>query len=344
MFAEWEMNLLLRSLPRTLHMKKLLKNILFRRITDCLLSPVTLFAAVWFKYIRTGNSRQMPWSEKIFRTVGVLPVNDHYYQPLVNPTKHLQQPLDQERNLTGIKWNMPEQLALLDLFHYPDELAAIPFEKKDAGEHEYYYNNNSFAAGDGEYLYSIIRHFKPRRVIEIGCGYSTLVALRAEQENAKENAAKQCMHICIEPYEMPWLEKMPVEVLRQKVELVDRSFFTTLEANDILFIDSSHIIRPQGDVLFEFLEVLPLLKPGVLVHVHDIFSPRDYPAGWIIEEHRLWNEQYLLEAFLTCNDQFRILGALNFLKHHYPDKFHRACPHSAALKEDEPGSFWIIKN
>ena len=153
-----------------------------------------------------------------------------------------------------------------------------------------------------------------------------------------------CKHICIEPYEMLWLERLPVEVFRSKVEDMDISTFKSLEANDILFIDSSHIIRPQGDVLFEFLHVLPVLKPGVIVHVHDVFSPKDYPKTWIIDKHSLWNEQYLLEAFLSCNDKFRILGAVNFLKHQYAEALGQKCPNTAKSPDEEPGSFWMIKN
>ena len=149
-------------------------------------------------------------------------------------------------------------------------------------------------------------------------------------------------HICIEPYEMPWLEQLGIEILRKKIEDIDVSFFNQLLSNDILFIDSSHIIRPQGDVLFEFLEVLPTLNSGVLVHVHDIFSPKDYLNEWIFN-HVLWNEQYLLEAFLTNNSQFKILGALNFLKHNYWSELSEKCPVLANEPNLEPGSFWMQK-
>src|SRR5688572_5965620 len=269
-------------------MKKLLHNIVLRRVLDILLSPVTLFSAVWFKYIRTASIKKMPLSEHIFRTVGVLPVNDHYYQPLVNPVKHLNHSLDADRALPGIDLNTEEQLSLAGKLRYAQELQQIPLEKKDAREHEFYYNNHSFVPADSEYLYSMIRHFKPSKIVEIGCGYSTMMAMQAERKNAAEN--NPCRHICIEPYEMPWLEKLNIEVIRKKVEDVPMDLFGQLQSNDFLFIDSSHIIRPQGDVLYEFLEILPRLNSGVVVHVHDIFTPKDYPREWVVEEHRLWNE------------------------------------------------------
>jgi hypothetical protein len=326
-------------------MKRLLKNsVFFRRSTDILLSPITLFSSVWYKYIRTGTARQMPVSEKIFMSVGVLPIRDQYYQPLINPAKYLKKPLDQKRVLPGIQWNVEEQLALLKQFRYQEELLAIPPSKKEAPDLHFFYDNPSFCPADAEFLYSVVRHFKPRRVIEIGCGYTTMLSLQAEKKNAAENSHHACRHICIEPYEMPWLEKLELQVVRSKVEDLPLSTFEQLEAGDILFIDSSHIIRPQGDVLFEFLEILPVLKPGVLIHVHDVFSPRDYLKDWVIDQHCQWNEQYLLEAFLSFNSHFRIIGAVNLLKKDYSRALEEKCPTTAQRPNDEPGSFWMMRN
>jgi len=166
----------------------------------------------------------------------------------------------------------------------------------------------------------------------------------AVKANQFENKNYTCNHTCIEPYEQPWLEQLDVKLIREKVEHLDYSIFKNLEKNDILFIDSSHIIRPEGDVLFEYLELLPLLKPGVIVHIHDIFTPKNYLDNWVITEHRLWNEQYILEAFLTLNKEFKIIGALNFLHHNYSDEFDKKHPLSAQNKGHEPGGFWIQRN
>jgi hypothetical protein len=135
-----------------------------------------------------------------------------------------------------------------------------------------------------------------------------------------------------------------INLLEKKAEDIDPVLFMNLEANDILFIDTSHIIRPQGDVVFLYLEILPQLKKGVFVHIHDIFTPRDYPDRWIIEENRLWNEQYLLEAFITMNKDFRIIGALNYLMHNFNEQLSGKLPVLANEKEREPGSFWMMKN
>ena len=156
-----------------------------------------------------------------------------------------------------------------------------------------------------------------------------------------ENKDSQCEHTCIEPFENLWLEKLSVKVIRKLVEDVDVNFFNQLDENDILFIDSSHIIRPQGDVLFEYLQILPILKCGVIVHIHDIFTPKDYLDEWKIKGTLFWNEQYLLESFLCLNSSYKIIGALNYLKSNYYDELAEKCP--MLTKDREPGSFWIKK-
>jgi hypothetical protein len=301
-------------------------------------APLTFLSALWLKVVRKIGIGRI--SDKIFMQLGILPVPDHYYEPMINPKKHLTKPLSDDRPLHGINLNVTEQLDLLAKFNYNEELPAFPLQKTK--NIEYHYDNVSYGSGDSEYLYGIIRHFKPGRIIEIGSGHSTLMARNAIAKNKQEVPGYACQHICIEPYEQPFLEKIGVEVLREKVEEVDKSVFQQLEANDILFIDSSHIIRPQGDVLFEYLELLPILKPGVLVHVHDIFTPKDYPDGWIFE-HILWNEQYLLEAFLSFNSEFKIIGALNYLVHHHRKEFAEKCPVFAKQQGKNPGAFWMVR-
>jgi predicted O-methyltransferase YrrM len=259
---------------------------------------------------------------------------------MINPKKHLTKSLRDDREINGIDFNAEEQLNLLVKFNYNEELFTFPLNKRK--DIEFYYDNGAYCSGDAEYLYNIIRHFKPNRIIEIGSGSSTLMVRNAITNNKLDNSNYTCHHICIEPYEQPWLEKIEVELIREKVENIDKSFFQKLESNDILFIDSSHIIRPQGDVLFEYLELLPTLKSGVLIHVHDIFTPKDYLDEWVYT-HTLWNEQYLLEAFLTFNSEFRIIGALNYLAHNYRKEFAEKCPIFAKQVGREPGAFWMVK-
>lgn len=310
------------------------------QLLDIILLPVTIPYSFFFKAARKRRFANLPATKGILLKVGVYPIIDHYYEPLFN-LKHLKRSLRLDRNLPGIDFNVVSQLDILGQFNYMDELVKFPMEKVD-NKIEYCYNHGPFGPGDSEYLYNMIRLFKPGKIIEIGCGSSTLMALNALKKNKEIDSAYKCEHICIEPYEHSWLKECDVKVVRNLVEDVDKELFRSLGKNDILFIDSSHIIRPQGDVLFEYLELLPILNPGVLVHIHDIFSPKDYPDAWV-KDATLWNEQYLLEAFLTGNKEFEIIGATNFLSHHYYEQFAAKCPVFKVKANIEPGSFWIRK-
>jgi predicted O-methyltransferase YrrM len=270
--------------------------------------------------------------------VGVFPVIDHYYEPMFNP-KYLRYSLKEDRPLPGIQLNVAEQLDILSKFHFNNELMSFPLEKTKNGI-GFYYHNGKFGSGDAEYYYNMIRLYKPKRIVEIGAGYSTLMAINAITANKRRNRDYTCELTCIEPYERPWLEQLQVRLMRERVEKVDKVLFSQLSRNDILYIDSSHIIRPQGDVLFECLEVLPILKSGVIIHIHDVFTPGDYPDWDFVH---FFNEQYLVEAFLSCNTDFKIIGALNFLQRHYFSELASKCPILKSEPHKVAGSFWIIK-
>jgi predicted O-methyltransferase YrrM len=310
-------------------------------VLDVVLCPFTLLASILLFGIRKMRVANMPVSKWIFKRVGVFPITNHYYEPLFDD-RQLKQPLEKDRFLPGIRWNDQGQLNLLNEFHFQKELAAIPYEKLSS-DFSFYYGNPSIRPGDAEYLYCILRHFQPSRIIEIGSGYSTLMTQKAISDIRLLKPDYQIEQICIEPYEMPWLEKTGVRVIRQLVEDVPSDLFKSLGENDILFIDSSHMVRPQGDVLFEFLEILPVLQKGVIIHVHDIYSPRDYPKKHLVEDVMFWNEQYILEAFLSCNQEFEIIGALNYLKSHYPQEMYAKLPVLGKMRDQVPGSFWMRK-
>jgi predicted O-methyltransferase YrrM len=271
-----------------------------------------------------------------FVKVGVYPILDHYYEPQFCHSAPLRD-FCEDRDLPAIDWNVIGQLEMLERFEFSAELANIPQQKpKDLG---FYLNNGSFESGDAEVWYQFVRTLKPKRIIEIGSGNSTLMAIDAIEKNRQDDRDYRCEHVCIEPYEMPWLEESGVAVVRERVETLETSFFCQLEENDILFIDSSHMIRPQGDVVFEILELLPSLKKGVIVHLHDIFSPKNYLKQWLQDQVRFWNEQYLLEAFLSHNDSWEILAALNYLHHNHYERLKSVAPQLTPARE--PGSFYI---
>jgi methyltransferase family protein len=309
---------------------------------ELLLLPFVYLSAMFLYAVRSVGVYRLTRCRSLFRKIGIFPIIDRYDEPLFQPDK-LNHALNEDRLLPGVDLNDAEQLELLSKFHFNEELTRLPIEKsKDL---HFFYHNSEFKSGDAEYFYNMIRYFKPSRLIEVGAGNSTLLALQAINRNKDEDPAYCCEQIAIEPYRMPWLETTGIRVIRDPVEKVESTIFQQLKKNDVLFIDSSHMVRPQGDITHLYLNVLPSLAPGVLVHVHDIFTPKDYPFEWIIDNVRLWNEQYVLEAFLTFNGSFRVLAALNYLKHHYPDQLASKCPIlQQEFADREPGSFWLMKS
>ncbi len=310
----------------------------FLPVADMMLMPFIYPSAWLLKNIRRVGVHRLPFCKSALMNVGVFPIRNHYYEPQFD-NRTPKPGFSQDRNLSGVNWNTSGQLELLEKFNFSQELLDIPKEKP--ASLKFYFNNGAFESGDAEYWYQLIRAIKPKRIFEIGSGNSTLMAISAIAQNQADDTNYNCEHICIEPYEMPWLEESGVSVVRSKVEDFELSFFSKLQENDILFIDSSHIIRPQGDVLFEYLELLPSLRKGVIVHIHDIFSPKNYLKQWLQDEVRFWNEQYLLEAFLTHNSTWKIVGALNYLHHNHYEKLKAVAPY--LTPEREPGSFYIQK-
>jgi predicted O-methyltransferase YrrM len=306
--------------------------------TDFCFSMVAAFAAGVAKLQWRAGPEWLPRSFRAWNAAGVVPVPLHFYHPAFDPDALPESVWTRESQLLGIDLQTKKQLQLLSQFRYADELQRFPLNgnPKDG----FYYSNRMFGPADAEILYSMIRHVKPRRVIEIGSGYSTLLAKAALDRNGAEGFDSE--HICIEPFPPSWLEKVQITRLVQKpVEVIDAAFFEQLRANDILFIDSSHVLRIGGDVWFEYLEVLPRLLPGVLVQVHDIFLPFEYPVSWVREKRWFWTEQHLLQAFLAFNSAFEVVLALSYLNAHHREELAAAAP---VYKEDSscrPGSFWM---
>ena len=217
----------------------------------------------------------------------------HYYEPLPDFRSITADQIKRKRAFPAIDFRWDAQLALLDeLANYRDELSQLEFD----------FNNDFFSGYDAAVYYSLIRHLKPRRIIEIGGGYSTRIASKALTANHSGTLT------CVEPYPDERLNgvSLKVELITKRVEEIDVDFFSCLEANDILFIDSSHTVKFGSDVCYEFLEILPRLARGVWIHVHDIFFPHDYPAEWLINRRLALNEQYMLEAFLSFNTTFSV--------------------------------------
>jgi hypothetical protein len=262
----------------------------------------------------------------------------HFYQPIPNIQSLPESVFSRQSSMIGINMNVKVQVRFLNRIFpkYRNEYNRIP-TKPTKNIADFYFNNGAFDGLDALVLYCIIRHFKPKTVVEVGSGWSTRIAAKACLKN---RASKL---ISIEPYPYDFLTKgFPglTQQIPKQIQEIDITFFDRLGKNDILFIDSSHTVKVGGDVNYLFLEVLPCLRKGVIVHVHDIFIPYEYPRNWIKKEYRFWNEQYLLQALLTNNNNIEILFANSYMGREYKRELKRVFPKSPS---HSGGSIWLRK-
>lgn len=268
----------------------------------------------------------------------------HYYSTIVslNEIKLRQDdiwkiPLHDK--IRGIDLQVKEQLLLIESLnkYYPD----LPFPGKKIRSLRYNFENNYYSYNDGIILYSIMRHFKPKNIIEIGSGYSSAVMMDTN-ELFFHNRAKLTF---IEPYPSERLNYLlkntdqdKVNIIKQDVQKVSLNVFKELEIGDILFIDSTHVVKTGSDVNYILFEILPLLNTGVLIHFHDIYYPFEYPKQWVMDGFG-WNEAYFLKSFLMYNKDFKIM-----LFSDYMHKFHRESFKNMPLTYKSTGSnLWIEK-
>ena len=234
----------------------------------------------------------------------------HYYEPIPDTRELSDEVWSSPSSMPGVDLNQRLQLDLLHTFSSKFKSEYDDFPAWSADATRFHFGQTLFCSVDAELLYCMIRHFKPRNMIEIGSGMSTLLAAEAIQKN--ETEGNPCRLIAIEPHPKEFLRRgFPgfAELLETKVQSLPLARFSALEANDIVFIDSSHVVKIGGDVVYEYLEILPRLKPGVIIHCHDIFLPAEYPKEWVLNDHRFWTEQYLLQAFLAFNRSYEVFPA-----------------------------------
>ena len=277
-----------------------------------------------------------------FQRIGLHITPVHFYQPVPDTRTLTEETWQRPSKLIGINLNEDHQIDALSRFsaRYKSEYENFP-RSKTSVPHEYYVSNGEFESVDAEMLYCMIRHFKPKKIFEIGSGNSTYLSAQAILKN-RENS-HECQLTAFEPYPNETLKAgFPglAELVTTKIQDVPLSKFDELGENDFLFIDSSHVLKIGSDVQYEYLEILPRLRKGVMVHIHDIFLPAEYPKEWVVGSRMFWNEQYLLQAFLTFNDSFEVLWAGSYLHLKHPDKLRTAFDTYAG---GAPGSFWIRK-
>jgi hypothetical protein len=239
----------------------------------------------------------------LFQRLGVHITGDHFYE-IVPDTKLVARKYSQEpRDFAGIEWRFPEseqRAVSLVKRHAVEFLAAS--SRFGFREKNYY-----FRGIDALMLYCFLRDLKPGKMVEIGQGYSTRIALAALERNALETKTRP-MLVSVDPYPRFSANELPsclaLEVIQEEAQNVQ--WEPLLENCAFLFVDSSHVYKFGSDVAFEFNNLYPRLPSGMVLHVHDIFSPYEYPREWIVQDKLFWNEQYLLECFLMYNSAFEV--------------------------------------
>lgn len=285
---------------------------------------------------------------RLFSRSGFHLLRKSYYLPIPQDDDLAPSFWNAESALVGVDLNEAAALALLDgpLARYAAEFRATFPTEGVSVPGRFHVVNGSFMAVDAHAYYALVRHFKPGRVLEIGAGFSTLVVAAAALRNERETG-RAANVTAIEPYPHDWLRNGVAgltNLVERKVQQVPLEEFAALDAGDVLFIDSSHVLRSGGDVEFEFLEILPRLRPGVLVHVHDISLPGPYPRTYH-EQRLFWNEQQLLQSFLAFNRRFEVIWPGAYIAARHPKRVLELFPEVEVMRRTyplaTPTSFWM---
>jgi predicted O-methyltransferase YrrM len=259
-----------------------------------------------------------------------------FYASLVDPVElsASDAPLAQ----AGVDFNRDRQFDYLvgKFPRFRDEYRALRDDRPLdwATRPRFFLDNDAFQNVDPLVYWALIRLHRPARIVEIGSGFSTLLAAEAVQKNGTGRVTG------IDPFPREFVRRndLDIELICQPVEQLDTAFFRSLKENDMLFVDSSHVVRAGGDVNWIVLDVLPHLSPGVLVHFHDIHFPFDYPRELIDRRNVYWTEQYLLHAYLLRNRVDEVLFGTRYAAHHFHREMSLAFP---VAKRLDGASFWL---
>lgn len=266
----------------------------------------------------------------------------HFYSPIPSMEEvREREDILFDRNvdaLLGIDLNEEEQLSMMDLFakHY----AGLPFTDEKSENWRYYYDNPFFGYSDGIALFCFLKEYQPKRVIEVGSGFSSALMLDVDEHFFDSKTA----FTFIEPYperlkSLLTSHDHDVRIIEDKLQNVDLNIFSSLEAGDILLIDSTHVSKIGSDVNLYLSEILPRLAKGVLIHIHDICYPFEYPKEWIYDG-RAWNEAYLVRTFLQFNTSFKIKYWCSYFEFKHRDLYYQKLP---LCQKGAGGSLWLEK-
>lgn len=263
-----------------------------------------------------------------------------YYAPVPEPDELTPEVWQRRSHLPGIELDLDAQVAFLR-----DELAPYvrewhPPREGEWGSGSFYLDNGMYQAGDAELLYAMVRHFKPARMVELGSGFTTLVAAEACYRNDGDGAG--CRYDVYDPYPRDLVARdatFPSSTHELRAQDVPLEAFLEMGDGDVLVVDTTHVVKMGGDVNRVILDVLPRVAPGVLVHFHDIWLPWEYHPG-LVAELGFWNEQYLLQAYLADSSRWDlVLAAQALLRERRADL--ESVVTSLAGSSSQPTSFWI---
>lgn len=293
--------------------------------------------------------RMLPYVGKmkqdLDRYANVMYPPGHYFSPVVSKEEML---ADEQRifgalpkQIPGIDLRESAQLELLQELAklYP----SVPFTPEPQNGYRYYFDNWKFSYSDAICLHLMIRHFKPRRIIEIGSGFSSTVMLDTNEHFFGNNIDLNF----IEPYPDHFYSVIKPEdrqrnrIIPQRLQEVDPALFAELEPGDFLFVDSTHVSKTGSDVNRMLFDILPVVKPGVIIHFHDIFYPFEYPKDWVLGWAGFgWNEIYILRAYLTDNPNYKFLLFNTYLQQFHQQWFQQ---HMPLCLKNTGGSLWLQK-
>lgn len=277
------------------------------------------------------------------KNIGFVPPG-HFYSPIpsIDEVRKNEAKIfgSTSSNILGLELNEEEQLNLLDEFiaYYKE----MPFQAQKREDLRYYYENPAYSYSDAILLHCMIRYLKPKRIIEVGSGFSSCMTL----DTNELFFGSSIVTTFIEPNPELLLtlikdvDKSKSRIIPSNLQDIELSEFESLKANDVLFIDSTHVSKINSDVNYIFFEILPRLASGVHIHFHDIHFPFEYPKKWIYEG-RAWNEAYLLRAFLQYNSAFSVVLMNTFMERFHESFFKK---HMPLCLKNKGASIWIRKN
>lgn len=285
-------------------------------------------------YLQRDQAEIAALQNLVVRAGAEVPVafpNGHFYSPVVDPREHRLIALLRRGARISPRWleqaNGPMRALYERLGRHREAVSFL-------GSGRYRGVNPSFWPGDAWVLAAMILEFRPKRVVEVGCGHSSCVLIDINERLRRDDPLELTF---IDPHpetlygllgeDDPWRK----QVIGRRLEEVEPAVFENLETNDILFLDTSHIVKTGSEVAYALNEVLPGLKPGVLVHIHDIFAGWEYPAEWVLEDHRSWNEIYMVRLLAEQGKGWRV------------EMFNDLCAKVWGVEEVAGSSLWLRK-